>query len=189
MDILKSSLTNIEEIVPEGYYEQENMYSTVVPNRNAIFSSILYGYALSISKDNPNSKIYLSLGVHSGDHTIYPDCRIEFYKHIMKSFKIGNWDTDSIELYLPYIKKDKAQILKDALKSVKTLNLNFNTIFKNTITSYNPSKDGLSDGKTGSDIERILAFNKIGLKVPIKYTFTWNEVLSHAKDVENKFKE
>ena len=189
MNILKSSLTNSKEDIPEGHYEETNMYSTVVPNRNAIFSSILYGYALTIAKNKPKSKIYLSLGAHSGDHTIYPDCRIEFYKHIMKSFKLGNWNTDNIDLYLPYINLDKSQILKDAINSVKKLNLDFKTIFKNTITSYNPTENGLSDGKTGSDIERILAFDKIGLKDPIKYNYSWDEVLSNAKTVESNFKQ
>ena len=40
--LLSSSLTNKSIKVPEGFYEEKNMFSTVVPNRNAIFSSILY---------------------------------------------------------------------------------------------------------------------------------------------------
>ena len=144
---------------------------------------------LQYQKKNPQSEIYLSLGAHSGDHAIYPDCRAEFYNHIIKSFKIGNWDTERISLYLPYINIDKSEILEDALKSCKLLNLNFNKIFKNTITSYNPNKNGLSDGKTGSDIERILAFDKIGLKDPLNYNFTWEEVLKNAKKTEKNFKE
>ena len=189
MGILDSSLTNSKKNIPEGFYEEQNMTSTVVPNRNAIFISIIFGYAITISQRNPKSEIYLSLGAHSGDHAIYPDCRAEFYNHIIKSFKIGNWDTERINLYLPYINIDKSEILKDALKSCKLLNLNFHKIFKNTITSYNPNKNGLSDGKTGSDIERILAFDKIGLKDPLNYNFTWEEVLDNAKKTEKNFKE
>jgi len=189
MDILDSSLTDVKKKVPEGFYEEKNMLSTVVPNRNAIFLSILYGYALTISKKNPNSKVHLSLGAHSGDHSIYPDCRLEFYEHIIQSFNIGNWDTEKIDLYLPYININKAQILKDALKSTKHLDLDFNKIFKNTITSYSPSENGISDGKTGSDIERILAFDEIGIKDPLKYNFSWDEVLRYAKDIEKKFKQ
>ena len=66
--------------------------------------------------------------------------------------------------------------------------VNFNTIFKNTITSYEPDKDGISKGDTGSDIERILAFNKIGLEDPLKYHDSWDKVLFKAKELENKFK-
>ena len=186
-NLLSSSLTNKNKNVPEGFYEEKNMISTVVPNRNSIFISILYGWALSISK-NYNKEITISLGVHSGDHAIYPDCRIEFYEKIMESFKIGNWDSDKISLYLPYINFNKKEILKDALTSTDFLNLDFNSIFKNTITSYAPDENGISNGKTGSDIERILAFDKLGLEDPIEYQNEWADVLSFAKKTELNFK-
>ena len=71
--------------------------------------------------------------------------------------------------------------------SVRVDKLDFDTIFKNTITSYNPDEDGISDGKTGSDIERILAFDKIGRVDPLKYKSSWNEVLKFAKKTESNF--
>ena len=49
MALFDSTLTDSERPVPEGHYEEEQMKQTVVPNRNAIFSSVLYGYALSVS--------------------------------------------------------------------------------------------------------------------------------------------
>ena len=188
MDILSSSITDKNKAIPKGHYEDENMKQTFVPNRNSIFTSILYGYALTLSKKNNNSNIIISLGVHSGDHAIYPDCREEFYLKLFESFKIGNWDSDKIELYLPYLRLDKAQILTDANKSIKSLNLDFNTIFKNTLTSYEPDYKGRSNGKTGSDIERIIAFNKNGLKDPIDYIDSWETVLENALKTEKEFK-
>ena len=185
--LLTSSLTSNNIEVPEGFYDEKNMLSTVVPNRNAIFSSILYGYCLSISNKTSNN-ISLSLGVHSGDHAIYPDCRIEFYEKIMDAFKVGNWNSKKVSLYIPYINLDKAAILKDALVSSEQLNINFDTIFENTITSYNPNKEGISSGKSGSDIERILAFDKIGRKDPIKYKNSWIKTLEHAKKIESNYK-
>ena len=186
-NILQSSLTNSKNEIPEGYYEQKNMKDTVVPNRNAIFSSIIYGYALSILKRTKN-RVKISLGVHSGDHAIYPDCRKEFYDQLMNAFKIGNWDSDKIDLYLPYLRFNKSDILIDALESTKKLNLSFENIFKNTITSYNPDNNGISEGKTGSDVERILAFDKIGMEDPLKYKYKWSDVLDYAKSVEKKNK-
>ena len=188
MNILDSSLTNKKLKIPEGYYEEKNMQSTVVPNRNAIFSSILYGYALTISKNNQNKDVKICLGVHSGDHAIYPDCRKTFYKHLIKAFEIGNWDTDNVTMYLPYINYTKAEIIKDAINSTKILGLNFETIFKNTLTSYEPDKMGISSGKTGSDIERILAFDQLSLKDPLEYHDSWEVVLENAKKAERKFK-
>ena len=184
--MLDSSLTNSNVDVPSGYYKEENMKSTVVPNRNAIFLSFVYGFAITLYKQF-NETIKISLGVHSGDHAIYPDCRIEFYDAIFKSFKIGNWDSENIELFLPYINKDKSDIINDGLISCKNLGLDFNMIYANTLTSYNPNKSGISNGETASDIERILAFNKIGMEDPLKYNKSWNDVLKNAIESENKF--
>ena len=156
MSMFSGSLTSKEE-VPTGHYEEEQMKSTVVPNRNAIFSSIIYGYALSLSNEL-STNVSISLGVHSGDHAIYPDCRPEFYKILNHAFEIGNWDAENVSLELPYIDGDKESILQDAIVSCDELKLDFDTIFANTNTSYDPDELGRSSGKTGSDIERILAF-------------------------------
>jgi len=185
MSILDSSLTNKNSEIPKGHYEDKNMKETVVPNRNAIFISFLYAYALTLNK-NLSKSIDLSLGVHSGDHEIYPDCRPAFYEKIMCAFQEGNWNSEYISLYLPYVEFDKADILKDALDSCDKLNLDFNKIFQNTLTSYEPDANGVSNGKTGSDIERILAFNKLGLKDPIVYKDSWESVLNNALKISNK---
>lgn len=188
MSIFHSSLTDEEIIVPEGHYEETQMKSTVVPNRNAIFSSIIYGYALSIvAKEDVNVKI--ALGVHSGDHAIYPDCRPEFYQSLETSFRLGNWDSERVDFYLPYVNGDKVTILNDAMKSCQEIGIDFDTVFSNTITSYNPDNEGRSSGKSGSDIERILAFNKVGRRDPIEYIEPWEKVLQNAITTENDFKD
>ena len=64
----------------------------------------------------------------------------------------------------------------------------FEKIFKNTITSYSPDEEGVSDGKTASDVERILAFHEIGMKDPLKYKTSWEEVLEYALNSEKKYK-
>ena len=185
MSTFSGSLTSNEK-VPEGHYEESQMKSTVVPNRNAIFASIIYGYALSLS-NKLNSKVSISLGVHSGDHAIYPDCRPEFYQKLNDAFDIGNWDSDKVELNLPYIDGDKTTILQDAIISCEQLHLDFDFVFANTNTSYEPDKEGRSSGKTGSDIERILAFNAIGRKDPVTYQDEWDDVLSHALSIEAEY--
>ena len=185
--ILESSLITDKSSIPKGYYMEESMKSTVVPNRNSIFLSFLFAYSLSLYKKF-NNKITMSLGVHSGDHEIYPDCRPEFYNKIFEAFKIGNWDSENLNLYLPYMSFDKKEILEDSLNICKKLNLNFNKIFSNTLTSYEPDKEGISNGETGSDIERILAFGQLGLKDPIKYKDPWETVLDKAKKIESEYK-
>ena len=184
MSMFSGSLTSKEE-VPTGHYEEEQMKSTVVPNRNAIFSSIIYGYALSLSNEL-STNVSISLGVHSGDHAIYPDCRPEFYKILNHAFEIGNWDAENVSLELPYIDGDKESILQDAIVSCDVMKLDFDTIFANTNTSYDPDELGRSSGKTGSDIERILAFHAIGRKDPVEYQDDWSTVLSHALAIESE---
>lgn len=185
MNLFTSALLSHDTLVPEGHYEKEQMKATVVPNRNAIFSSLIFGKALSIAiQDEEDVKI--GLGVHSGDHAIYPDCRPEFYDAIHNAFSIGNWESEKVSFDLPYLHGDKSTILKDALTSCKTLGLNFDDVFSNTLTSYNPDSNGRSSGKSGSDIERILAFHSIGRKDPIEYQDSWDNVLQHALEIQRK---
>lgn len=178
-NLFHSALLNDDWNVPQGHYEQDQMKATVVPNRNAIFASLAFGYALSIANKNKIA-VGLCLGVHSGDHAIYPDCRPEFYEAIYNAFQLGNWDADQVHLYLPYLNLDKHQILVDAQSSIAKLGLDFNTIFRNTLTSYAPDASGKSHGITGSDVERILAFAKLGIADPIDYRDPWDVVVARA---------
>ena len=73
-NLLNSSLVEGGEEVPEGHYAEDNMKATVVPNRNKIFSSITQAVALSIANDK-DCPVRIAMGIHSGDHDIYPDCR------------------------------------------------------------------------------------------------------------------
>ncbi|MGB1766123.1 MAG: peptide-methionine (R)-S-oxide reductase MsrB [Poseidonia sp.] len=169
--------------VPEGHYEEDNMKATVVPNRNALFSSLLYGTALSIATTH-DTKAEVVLGVHSGDHAIYPDCRPEFYRALEHAFALGNWESERISFTLPYLDADKTAILRDAEESISALGLDFDEVFSRTITSYAPDNDGRSNGKTGSDVERILAFHAIGRKDPVEYVDSWEDVLNSALEIE-----
>ena len=188
MSVFHSALTDDSMDIPEGHYEEEQMKQTVVPNRNAIFSSVLYGYALSIALKK-DQEVKIALGVHSGDHEIYPDCRPEFYGALENAFQIGNWSSDKVSFYLPYIGGDKKTILRDSEKSLDKLGLDFNTVFANTNTSYDPDEMGRSSGKSGADVERILAFHAIGRADPVPYVKPWPEVLQDAINTEVKHKE
>ena len=185
MATFESSLIGQGAEIPEGHYEAEQMKSTVVPNRNAIFASIMYGYALSISL-RENCNVEIALGVHSGDHEIYPDCRPEFYHALEHAFAVGNWDSEKVRFSLPYLNGDKTSILSDAEKAIVALGLDFDTIFGNTNTSYNPDEQGRSSGRSGADIERILAFNAIGRRDPVEYQDSWSNVLRNAIRIQEQ---
>jgi len=185
MATFESSLIGQGSEIPEGHYEEEQMKSTVVPNRNAIFASIMYGYALSISL-RESCNVEIALGVHSGDHEIYPDCRPEFYHALEHAFAVGNWDSEKVRFSLPYLNGDKTSILSDAEKAIVALGLDFDTIFGNTNTSYNPDEQGRSSGRSGADIERILAFNAIGRRDPVEYQDSWSNVLRNAIRIQEQ---
>jgi 7-cyano-7-deazaguanine synthase len=180
--LFHSALLGEDLEIPLGHYQQETMKDTVVPNRNAIFASIAYGLAWSIAATSRQA-VRLGLGVHSGDHAIYPDCRPDFYRALWQAFRAGNWDADRVQLYLPYLHLDKAGILRDAEASIKSLGLAFDQIFANTLTSYQPDAAGRAHGLTGSDVERVLAFDAIGRVDPVPYVQGWEATLQQAREM------
>lgn len=186
--LFESNLLSGGDDVPRGHYEEENMKATVVPNRNAMFASLLYGTALSVAETN-GTNVEVVLGVHSGDHAIYPDCRPEFYRALEHAFALGNWESERISFTLPYLHTDKTGILKDAEDSIDNLGLDFDEVFSRTITSYQPDAEGRSDGSTGSDVERILAFHAVGRVDPLQYIHPWDVVLEAALETERQHRD
>jgi 7-cyano-7-deazaguanine synthase len=169
--LLNSSLVEGGAEVPEGHYAQENMKDTVVPNRNKIFSSIIQAVALSIADKN-ETECVMALGIHSGDHAIYPDCTENFRQADLNAFRVGNWNSERVDFYAPYMETDKAGILKDGEICCERLELDFNEVYKRTNTSYKPlqiENKWYSDYKSASSVERIEAFLKIGRKDPVDY--------------------
>ncbi|MCL4104350.1 UNVERIFIED_CONTAM: hypothetical protein GTU68_047312 [Idotea baltica] len=145
-----SSLTSDIDI-PEGHYADENMKSTVVPNRNMILLSLAIGYAVSI--DAP--KVFY--GAHSGDHTIYPDCRPEFVQKMNDVSAIANYD--AVEIVTPYLTQDKGDILADGL----SMGLDY----AKTWTCYNGREKAC--GTCGACDERLEAFADNNLEDPLEY--------------------
>jgi 7-cyano-7-deazaguanine synthase len=200
--LLNSALVEGGKDVPEGHYEQDNMKETVVPNRNKIFSSLIQAVALSLATidlgDGQLEKrdVAIALGIHAGDHAIYPDCRQEFRDADMEAFKIGNWDSELVSFYTPYLDTDKFGILKDGEECCKQLGLDFNEVYYRTNTSYKPIKltDNiwLSDFKSAASVERVEAFIKLGRPDPVQYgevledgirTVKWEEVKAAVQAV------
>ena len=167
-DLLDSALVEGGDDVPEGHYENDNMKETVVPNRNKIFASITQAVALSIA-NRTGEKCDIALGIHAGDHAIYPDCRQEFRDADDTAFREGNWDAHMVGYFTPYLATDKLGILQDGEKLVAELNIDFNEVYKRTNTSYKPYPSGNSDYKSASSVERIEAFIALGRKDPVQY--------------------
>lgn len=206
--LLNSALVKGGKDVPEGHYAEDNMKATVVPNRNKIFSSIIQASALSISEQT-GKDCAIAMGIHAGDHSIYPDCRQEFRDADFEAFKLGNWGSEKVYLYTPYLLGDKFDILKDGERCCTYLHLNFDKVYAKTNTSYKPiqhtvyynegedtveSVEWFSDYKSASSVERVEAFIKLGRKDPVQYAdeygpVTWEYVKEFVSSVLENYED
>ena len=173
--MINSNLVQGGDDVPEGHYEEENMKDTVVPNRNKMFSSIIQAVALSIANEK-NCEVKIAMGIHAGDHAIYPDCRQEFRDADDAAFRMGNWDADRVGYFKPYLNTDKFGILQDGEILCAQLKIDFDEVYKKNNTSYKPYPSGSSDYKSASSVERIEAFIALGRKDPVQYEDESGEV-------------
>ena len=145
--LLKKDLREI----PEGHYEDSSMKQTVVPCRNMIFATILAGLAESLLYD----AVYL--GIHAGDHAIYPDCRPLFKERLHEA--IMQATEEKVSLLAPFIHMTKGNIVYEGQKC--------GTPVKLTRTCY--KNQPLPCGVCGSCTERIEAFQINGLVDPVEY--------------------
>ena len=211
-DLLNSALVTGGAEVPEGHYAEENMKATVVPNRNKIFASITQAIALSIA-EKTGEQCDIAMGIHAGDHAIYPDCRQEFRDADDAAFRIGNWGSEKVGYFTPYLEGDKFTILQDGEGLCGELGLKFEEVYSRTNTSYKPihwdlktnsiiddpqvigkfsqgekTSKWFSDYKSASSVERVEAFIKLGRKDPVGYAdetgpVNWEHVVNEVTKV------
>lgn len=191
VDLLDSALVTGGEEVLEGHYAEDNMKATVVPNRNKIFASITQAVALSVA-NRTGETCDIALGIHAGDHAIYPDCRQEFRDADDAAFRMGNWEAERVGYFTPYLEGDKFTILQDGEVLCKELGLDFDEVYSKTNTSYKPYPSGNSDIYSASSIERIEAFIKLGRPDPVQYEdatglVTWEYAKAEAQKTIDAF--
>lgn len=147
-----SSLTDNVEM-PEGFYAEENMRLTVVPNRNAIMLSIAWGIAVGEEADA------VFYGAHAGDHFIYEDCRPEFVDALSFAFRKGTHGEKPDRISAPFLAIDKAEILRRGLGMGVPYDL--------TWTCYKGGS--VACGVCGSCQERLWSFDQVGKEDPLPY--------------------
>lgn len=142
----KSSLTNIEEAVPEGHYEEDQMKSTVVPNRNMILLALATSWAISLEAES------VAYAAHGGDHAIYPDCRSEFAEALDTAIRLCDWS--EVHLYRPFVTWTKADIAKEGARIGAGLD--------RTWSCYKGGE--VHCGRCGTCVERREAFHLAGVE-------------------------
>lgn len=147
------ALTSGSVPVPDGHYASEPMKLTVVPNRNAIMLAIAFGVAAA------EKAAIVSLGVHSGDHPIYPDCRGEFLDAFEKMESLSLDDMGAPKIHAPFVYMTKAQIVK--------LGHDLHVPYEITWSCYKGGDRHC--GTCGTCVERKEAFQVAGVHDPTEY--------------------
>ena len=146
--INSSSLTNASIDVPDCGYTEESAKITVVPNRNQILLSIAVGIAAARKIDN------VMYAAHSGDHSIYPDCRPDFLSSLNETTRISTlWHPVQIEA--PFIHISKTDIVR--------IGLDLGVPYELTRSCYNK---GVPCGTCPTCRERLEAFELNGVIDP-----------------------
>jgi 7-cyano-7-deazaguanine synthase len=99
----------------------------------------------------------VAYGAHTGDHTIYRDCREEFLSPMAQALREG---TDSaIELLRPFITMNKAAIIKQGAA--------LGVDYAHTWSCY--KGEAIHCGRCGTCVERKEAFVLAGVPDPTVY--------------------
>lgn len=146
-----SALTDETAEVPEGHYTDASMRATIVPNRNMIMLAIAGACALSSGADT------IAYAAHSGDHTIYPDCRPEFVEAMQRALGLCDWE--KLELYAPYLQHSKSEIVRRGAR--------LGVPFELTWSCYRGG--AYHCGRCGTCVERREAFEQAGVADPTRY--------------------
>jgi 7-cyano-7-deazaguanine synthase len=153
-ELLKgSALTDASFEVPEGHYASENMRITVVPNRNAVMLSIACAVAGASGSDT------VAVGVHAGDHPIYPDCRPAFIASFEAMESVAMEGMAQIRILAPFLARTKADIVK--------LGAELGVPFADTWSCYRGGD--IHCGGCGTCYERREAFQLAGVPDPTRY--------------------
>lgn len=152
---LKGSALTDTIPVPDGHYAAPNMAITVVPNRNAMMLSVAYAIAVAEQAQ------VVAIGVHAGDHFIYPDCRPAFISAFdtMQRIAVEGFGEPQLRLEAPFMHISKDQIVR--------LGTSLHVPYSDTWSCYKGGEKHC--GTCGTCVERKEAFELAGVTDPTEY--------------------
>ncbi len=150
-----NALTDATVDVPDGHYTDDSMRATVVANRNAIFVDVAVGVAVAEGADA------VAIGVHAGDHAIYPDCRPAFVEAAERLARVANegFAADGFRVLAPFVEWSKADIVRRGAE--------LGVPFADTWSCYR-GRD-VHCGTCGTCVERREGFALAGVPDPTRY--------------------
>ncbi len=153
--LLKGSALTDDVAVPHGHYAAPSMAATIVPNRNAIFLAAAYAWAVSSRAQ------LVAIGVHAGDHPVYPDCRPAFIEAFgsMQRVAVEGAGDARLSLFAPFLTLRKHDIVH--------LGAALGVPFQETWSCYEGGE--VHCGRCGTCVERREAFELAGVPDPTAY--------------------
>ena len=151
-----SALTDAAIKVPEA--PTTGIPVTYVPARNTIFLSLGLAWAEVLGAHD------LFIGVNAVDYSGYPDCRIEFIQGFEKLANLATKagvEGSRFTVHAPLIELPKADIITKGLQ----LGVNYG----NTVSCYQPNRDGEACGRCDSCRIRREGFQSAGVVDPTRY--------------------
>ena len=164
----QSALRNADKEVPKSKYNDANIAQTVVENRNVIFSSIVYGKALSLST-NFDADVDIFLGVHAQDYATYPDCRPKSIDMAKELFRISNLGSERIDYKAPFLFSDKTAVLASGMQALEAIGIDWAEYYSKTSSCYDPDSLGNACGECATCKDRMEAFAAQSKVDPIPY--------------------
>lgn len=164
--------------VPDAPYEQPgSLASTIVPGRNMVMAAVLAAkaeaaYLLRKAEEERgeangdlfapivsvlSKPIQIVMGMHAGDHALYPDCRPAFVSSLMET--ICQSTERHVCLSAPFINKTKADIVR--------MGVHLGAPFELTRSCY--KNQASPCGTCGTCQERLAAFRANGIIDPVVY--------------------
>ncbi len=141
---------------PAGYQAPGSLAATLVPGRNLLMASVLSSMAEAQALQKGHTA-WIAMGMHGGDHALYPDCRPDFVDALKRTIHTGT--EGRVELLAPFNGMTKTEIIRRGLA--------LKTPYALTRSCYTEQEQAC--GMCATCRERLAAFVSAGSCDPISY--------------------
>ncbi|RMH14029.1 MAG: 7-cyano-7-deazaguanine synthase QueC [Gammaproteobacteria bacterium] len=151
-----SALTDPEIAVPTEL--SEGIPVTYVPARNTLFLSLALGWAEVLGSTD------IFIGVNAVDYSGYPDCRPEFIREFQRLAALATKcgvEGSTITIHTPLIDWSKDSIIRRGME--------LGVDYSQTLSCYNPDKNGLACGVCDACRLRRKGFEQAAVPDPTRY--------------------
>lgn len=140
----------------EGYNEPGSLAATVIPGRNLLMAALLAARAEARAL-RTGEGCRVAMGMHGGDHALYPDCREAFVRQLTATIATGT--EGRVDFLAPLLRMTKAGIISRGFQ--------LQAPFELTRSCY--KAQATACGECGTCRERLAGFEANGKIDPLEY--------------------